>query len=87
MSPDKGDVFYLRLLLHHKSARSFEALRTHAAVVHETFQDAAKAMGIIKHDEYKVCLEEAIIFNTGRQLRQLFVTLILDGAPAKILWR
>jgi len=45
-------------------------------------------MGIIKHDEeYKMCLEEAIIFNTGRQLRQLFVTLIIDGAPAKLLWR
>lgn len=55
--------------------------------MYDTFQDAARAMGIIKHDdEYRICLQEAVIFNTGRQLRQLFVTLILDGAPAKLLW-
>ena len=69
MSPGKGGVLYLRLLLHHKAARSFEELRTHDDIIYETFQDAAPAMGIIKHDdEYKICLEEAVIFNTGRQL-------------------
>lgn len=44
-------------------------------------------MGIIKHDEeYKICMQEAVLFHAGKQLRQLFVTLILDGAPARILW-
>lgn len=62
-TPDTGDVFYLRLLLHHKPARFFLAIRTH---------DAARAMGIIKHDEkYQICMQEAVIFNTGKQLRQL----------------
>lgn len=87
ISPDKGDVFYLRPLLHHKPSRSFEGIRYHNGTVYDTFQDAARAMGIVQHDEeYRICIQEAILFNTGRQLRQLFVTLILDGAPAKVLW-
>ena len=45
-------------------------------------------MEIIKHDEeYKICLGEAVTFNTGKKLRQLVVTLILDGALFKLLHR
>ena len=31
-------------------------------------------------------MEEATIFRTAKQLRGLFVTLILDGAPSAELW-
>lgn len=87
VTPDMGDIFYLRLLLHHKPARSFEELRTHDDTEYPTFQDAARSMGIIQNDEeYQIWLQEAINFRTGKQLRYLFVALILDGAPANFLW-
>ena len=33
-----------------------------------------------------MCIEEAAIFRTAKQLRGLFVTIILDGAPSTGLW-
>ena len=53
-----------------------------------TFHDAARARGLITGDEeYTMCMEEASFFQVGGQLRALFVTLILDGAPAPKIWR
>ena len=91
-SPAVGDLFYLRLLLHKVYARSFTALRTVSSAAgieteHETFQDAARALGLVAGDEeYFVCMEEASVYKVGKQLRGLFVTLILDGDPAPKLW-
>ena len=48
---DQGDVFYLRLLLHHKPARSFLDLRTVDGTVHETFESAARKLGLLSGDE------------------------------------
>ena len=92
-SPAVGDLYYLRLLLHTIPARSFAELRTVQTdtgdpVVHPTFHDAARARGLITGDEeYSLCMEEASVFQVASQLRALFVTLILDGAPAPKLWR
>ena len=54
-----------------------------------TFHDAARARGLITtgDEEYTMCMEEASLFQVGGQLRALFVTLILDGAPAPKIWR
>ena len=59
----QGDLFYLRLLLHHIPARSFEVLRTVDLTVHNSFHDAARARGLVTGDEeYFICMEEASIF-------------------------
>lgn len=91
--PTQGDLFYLRLILHHVAARSYLALRTVDSpeagepVVHDNFHDAARARGLVTGDEeYFICMHEACVFYTGHKLRGLFVTLILDGAPAPKLW-
>ena len=92
-NPSVGDLFYLRLLLHHVPGRSFLDLRTVLAqnqdpIEYLTFHDAARARGLITGDEeYTMCMEEASFFQVGGQLRALFVTLILDGAPAPKIWR
>lgn len=91
-NPAVGDLFYLRLLLHRVPGRSFTDLRTvetlQLPVIHPNFHDTARARGLITGDEeYTICMEEASTFKVGRQLRALFVTLILDGAPAPKLWR
>ena len=33
-----------------------------------------------------ICLQESIDFSTAKELRQLFTTLVLHGAPACALW-
>ncbi|CAM9472450.1 unnamed protein product, partial [Hapterophycus canaliculatus] len=91
-SPAVGDLFYLRLLLHKIPGRSFEEMRqikddNNHTTQYSTYHDAARARGIITGDEeYTICLQEASAFQVGQQLRALFVTLILDGAPAPKLW-
>lgn len=91
-SPAVGDVFYLWLLLHKLPAKTFTDLRTvHPAagpsVVYPNFHDAARARGLVTGDqEYFICMQEAILFQTANLLRGLFVTLILDGGPAPKLW-
>jgi hypothetical protein len=59
--PGHGDAFYLRLLLLHHSARSFEQLRTINGTQHESFQHAARAAGLLEDEEEgKLAMEDAI---------------------------
>ena len=77
-SPANGDIFYLRLILHKLAARSFLQLRTvtspqHIPIEYPTFNDAARAQGLISGDEdYFICVEEASTFQMAHQLRGLF---------------
>lgn len=86
--PGTGDVFYLRSLLFHRAARSFQDLRTIDGVVHETYQSAARAAGLFEEsDEGECAMEEAVADGiSGGQLRFLFVLLILEGSPALPMW-
>lgn len=76
-SPAVGDVFYLRLLLHKIPARSFVQLRTvHSnlgpPIVYDSYHDAARARGLVTGDEeYFICMQEAILFQTANLLRGL----------------
>ena len=56
-------------------------------MLHPTYEACARDLGLI-HDvsEYQICMEEAAQFSTPKELRRLFVTLILHGAPAPDLW-
>ena len=83
MSPDQGDLWYLRLLLLHEQTTTWTRLRTVNGVLQETFEDAARAIGLVHGvEEYPICLQEGIDFSTAKELRQLFTTLVLHGAPA-----
>jgi hypothetical protein len=85
-----GDIFYLRLLLHHlRGCESFDDLKSWNNVVYETFYDTAVAAGIIQLDsEWELTLAEGVATMSPRQLRGLFATIILycDTQNAFPLW-
>ncbi|CAN0177300.1 unnamed protein product, partial [Laminaria digitata] len=85
--PDAGDVWYLRLLLHHIVSSGWEDIRTVDGILYDTHNEAARQRGLVQdHEEYNIAFEEAIDFSTPRELRTLLVTLIIAGAPASSLW-
>lgn len=86
--PGLGEVFYIRLLLLHHAARSYEDLRTINGVTYTTFQHAAQAAGLLQEDEEgRLAMEDAIAeYKSASQLRFLFVLLITEGASAVELW-
>ena len=76
-------LIYLRLLIHRIPGHPFEDMRTvpcpsNVEFIRPTFHDAARARSLITCDEEYICMGEADY--------ALFVTLILDGAPAPKLW-
>ena len=86
--PGMGEVFYIRLLLFHKPARSFEELRTIDGTLHDTFEGASRAAGLLQDaNEGWLAMEDAIAeYRSPSQLRFLFAKLIDEGAPAVDLW-
>ena len=87
--PSAGEAFYIRLLLFHHPARSFEDLRTIDHTTFESFQRAAQAAGLLQEsEEARLAMEDAITsFKSPGQLRFLFTLLIVEGAPALDLWQ
>nr|XP_027098951.1 uncharacterized protein LOC113718236 [Coffea arabica] len=77
--PSTGERFYLRMLLNIvKGPRSFEEIRTINGVVHPTFKAACQALGLLGGDEeWHNAIREAANWQTGQQLRELFVTMLL----------
>jgi len=47
--PRRGEIFYLRPLLLHKPAFSFEHLRSVGDTIHQTFHEAAAALGLFQN--------------------------------------
>lgn len=78
--PSEGERFYLRTLLHYKTSRSFDELLTIDGIQHNTFQEAARALGLFTDDnEASLALDEAIrSLKTPRQIRILFVHLLVN---------
>ena len=76
--PKCGERFYLRLLLTTvRGPTSFENLRTVNGVIHSTFKEACNALSLLENDgEWRQCLQEAAIYQTGDQLRRLFVVIL-----------
>lgn len=81
--PTAGEQFYLRTLLAVvKGPKSFEDLRTFEGVVHPTFHAACLARGLLEDDgEWRMCLQEASVMQTGTQLRHLFAIILLFSTP------
>eukprot|EP00112_Aurelia_sp_Birch-Aquarium-sp1_P020718 Seg540.7 transcript_id=Seg540.7/GoldUCD/mRNA.D3Y31 product="ATP-dependent DNA helicase PIF1" protein_id=Seg540.7/GoldUCD/D3Y31 len=84
IQPSQPEKFSLRmLLLHCSGALSFQDLRTVEGHEYPTFQDAARAMGLLQDDtELHRCLEEAHIMQMPRQMRALFATILLFNPPS-----
>lgn len=85
--PGKGEVFYLRMILLHRSARSFLDVRTWRGITYETFEAAARSMGLLDNiDEYTFTMQEAVDqMMVGSPLRFLYVVLCLEGGPSQHL--
>lgn len=88
LSPNMGEVFYLRCLLSHRSAFDFESLRTIHGTIYSTFHEAAVKFGLFSDvNEGYYALDEAVTsMHTPAQLRFLFARVILEGYPAVPLW-
>ncbi|XP_026417496.1 uncharacterized protein LOC113312978 [Papaver somniferum] len=94
VSPNAGELYYLRMLLTTvRGVNYFEDLKTvsngDVDEVHNTFQDACIVLGILAHDgESEKCLQEAVVMQTGNQLRKLFCIILSQCNPSRpeVLW-
>lgn len=79
--PACGERFYLRLLLTHvRGSASFEDLRTMNGQLHDSFQAACRAHGLLHDDqEWIVFFQGAVITDTPNQLRRVFVFLLREN--------
>ena len=70
------------LLLHVKGATSFDDLRTVNNVQYNTFVETCLALGLIADDEeWKRAMSEAAFWMMPRQLRRLFVRILIYCNP------
>jgi hypothetical protein len=85
-----GEIYYLRLLLLHLPARSFKELinmttTTRNAV--RTYQEACFHHGFLSdYKEANRCFEEAMVFSTPGELRNLFVIQTIQGFPTEAIY-
>ncbi|KAJ7303427.1 hypothetical protein DFH08DRAFT_722225, partial [Mycena albidolilacea] len=86
--PRHGDVFYLRALLLHQSARDWVGLRAVNGIVYGTYQEAARALGLFDNrDEGVMTFEELLEFGAlPSQLRWIFAVLAVEGSPILMIW-
>ncbi|XP_021768964.1 uncharacterized protein LOC110733236 [Chenopodium quinoa] len=88
--PAEGERFFLRLLLLHvRSPKSFEDLRTVNGHLYPTFQEAAVKLGIIEDDDAaELTLFEACETHMPAALRRLFATVLIFCQPSNTaaLW-
>jgi hypothetical protein len=86
--PRIGELFYVRVLLQHRAASSFEYLRTiHGRV--STYQEAATALGLFEDESepMRAMREAFAAYSRPGQLRFLFTYLLLGlPTPAIALW-
>ncbi|XP_063990617.1 uncharacterized protein LOC135169496 [Diachasmimorpha longicaudata] len=90
ISPTQLELFHLRLLLIAvKGATSFEDLTTVNGQLCNTFHSTCLALGLIEDDrEWERALTEGEIWMMPRQLRHLFVRILIYGHPnhPEVLW-
>ena len=89
VSPKDIERFHLKLLLQHvRGPTSFEAFRTIDGVVHVSFHETARVLGICKSDTYmQEILSDAASVMTSDKLRHFFVYLIISGEiDALAMW-
>ena len=90
LSPASGDVFYLRMLLHHdhcKGKISFQDMLTlHIQgdpVMCESYKEVCLKLGLLQDDqEWDQALTEAAIVRYPSALRDMFVTILMFCEPS-----
>ena len=84
VSPAAGERFFLRVLLTAvRGATSFDDLKRVDGLQHPDFKSACVALGLLDSDEeWDRAMREAAIWQTGSQLRMLFVCILLNCRPA-----
>ena len=89
INPIAGEVYFLRILLHHnhcRGKRSFEELFQIPGKRCETYKDVCFELGLLSDDnEWKRILEEAAATKMCPEIRELFVILLLFCMPAEPL--
>ena len=84
--PAAGEVYYLRMLLHHdhsKGEKSFDDLQTVDGVPQESFQEVCRCLGLLQDDnEWDEALTEGALTAMPSTLRELFVTIVLFCMPS-----
>jgi hypothetical protein len=85
-----GERFYLRkLLLHTRGVTSFDALRMNEDIMYASYKETCFARGLLLDDqEWKECLVEGGQTLMPKQLRALFVAILVHNAPSSpaVLW-
>ena len=88
----QGERHYLHLLLHHiPGAKSFSDLKKSPdGTIQGTYKEAAMKLGLLdSDDEWDQHLSEAAVSFMPKQLRYLFVTILIFGEPSQpdVLWK
>ena len=82
----KGKSSICNCFLHSKGPTSFDDLRTFEGVLYDNFKSACIARGLLDSDEqWDHSLTEAALWQSGSQLRELFVYILLHCHPANSL--
>ncbi|XP_038075107.1 uncharacterized protein LOC119742920 [Patiria miniata] len=88
--PSQGELFYLRLLLHHvQGPTSFPGIRTIHGNVCETYKEACEHLGLLDDDnEWDKSLTDASEVSSSSSMRDLFVTILVFCQPSnpQSLW-
>jgi len=83
--PTAGEIWYVRLLLMHRSCISFKDLRTINAIEYSTFQEAAIAYGLVEdQNEVVRCFEDILHISSPAEKRGLFMLLTVQVIHFKI---
>jgi hypothetical protein len=90
VNPKDSERYALRtLLLYSKGCKNFEDIRTVNGVTLSTFNEACISLGYLDDDSDAFnTLLEAASFSTAKQMRELFVVILLNCCPANpgYLW-
>lgn len=80
-----GELYYMRILLTvQKGCVGYKSLRKVNGKVHNNFQDACDALGLLADDkEYIDAIIEASKTSSGNQIRKLFVRLLMMNTMTK----
>eukprot|EP00956_Cyclotella_meneghiniana_P038178 scaffold149794_cov40-Cyclotella_meneghiniana.AAC.3 len=83
VSPNHGDLFYLRLLLKNKAgATSFDDLKTVNGVTFSDFKGACIELGLCEDDSQWIeTMEEAVEISRPFVIRELFCNIVLECHP------
>jgi hypothetical protein len=84
--PSDGELFYLRVLLMLvKGARNYVDVRTFNNRIYNTFHEACHTRGLLESDnEWNILFDEAIVFVSSYQLRELFVMVVLRCSASNV---